>query len=454
MAIGRSPLAAPALLCLAGCGAAAPPELPGDIEWRSEHFVYHARARDPEVCPEVLERMERHFEVIHAAAGLAWPEGRVIHYSKFVDQDDYEAAAGCPSDTNGCARDGAAYAYAPFHEHELIHTYFEPLGAPPRILTEGVAELFSCDAFEFLILAFVQSEPNDAELVGSHEIEFHDPERHVPYVMGPHVVSHLVKTYGWETFVELYGAAWEPGDTGQLDRELRERYGTTWDDVWDAAARVADGTACVAAWACAADPLQPGRAETPHESCDDSSFRSVTPTQTEVLQLDAEFPGVALLECPSDPGEPVSAYFAAAQARTFAALEAGSYSVVNAGDATLTSRRLDDSMFGSACSALAPLAFEVPDTGASWHFQPRPSPYFLRLELPAGTQLSVGVEGTGPVQLCPSCATDGCVSIEGFGKFSAASSVVLQFPAVPQPGRWGRLSLWPEAGAGSPGLGY
>ena len=106
--------------CLASCGQGEAPGLPRDIEWRSEHFVYHARAEDPTVCPALLERMERHFEVIHAATGLPWPEGGVIHYYKFLDQDDYESAAGCPEDSSGCARDGNAYAFQPMHEHEPI----------------------------------------------------------------------------------------------------------------------------------------------------------------------------------------------------------------------------------------------------------------------------------------------------------------------------------------------
>src|SRR5688500_2714642 len=60
-------------LCLASCSGGGP-GLPSDIEWRSEHFVYHARAEDGDVCPAVLDQMERHFDTIVAATGLAWPE--------------------------------------------------------------------------------------------------------------------------------------------------------------------------------------------------------------------------------------------------------------------------------------------------------------------------------------------------------------------------------------------
>src|SRR4051812_17657372 len=140
---------------LASCGQEAPPGLPSDIEWRSEHFVYHARAEDPDVCPSLLDQMERHFEVIRAATGVPWPEGRMIHYYKFRDASDYQAAAGCPKNSGGCARDGTAYAYEALHEHELIHPYFEPLGYPPRILSEGVADLLSCRPLDFLTAVVV-----------------------------------------------------------------------------------------------------------------------------------------------------------------------------------------------------------------------------------------------------------------------------------------------------------
>ena len=47
------------------------------------------------------------------------------------------------------------------HEHELIHTYFEPLGSTPRILSEGVADLLSCRPLDFLTAAVV-AEENEA----------------------------------------------------------------------------------------------------------------------------------------------------------------------------------------------------------------------------------------------------------------------------------------------------
>lgn len=183
-------LRASLLACaLAGCADEAEPGLPSDIEWRSEHFVYHAREDDTDVCPALLDRMERHFDVIHDAIGLPWPEGRVIHYYKFLDADDYAAAAGCPEESSGCARGGNAYAYAAFHEHELIHTYFAALGSPPRLLSEGVADLLSCDMLDFVGAATVADMP-----VNAQEIEFYDPERDVPYVMGSILVTHLVET--------------------------------------------------------------------------------------------------------------------------------------------------------------------------------------------------------------------------------------------------------------------
>src|SRR5688572_2209572 len=56
------------------CGMEDTPGLPNDVEWRSEHFVYHSRADDPDVCPALLEQLEQHFEAIRSATGLSWPE--------------------------------------------------------------------------------------------------------------------------------------------------------------------------------------------------------------------------------------------------------------------------------------------------------------------------------------------------------------------------------------------
>lgn len=417
-----------ALCCLAACSQEAPAGLPDDIEWRSEHFVYHARAGDPDVCPALLEQMERHFEVIHAATGLHWPEGQMIDYYKFRDARDYQAAAGCPKNTSGCARDGAAYAYEPLHEHELIHTYFEPLGYPPRILSEGVANLLACNPLDL----FISSLPTEADIVEPTDwdeamAEFEHRERDIPYDLGSLLVSHLIESYGWEAFLDLYREPWFERDSAELEQSLQSIYGVSFDAAWAAAAHAPTSRRCVAAWACAAEPLVPGVSATPSSSCGDSIVRSVSPAETGTLQLQAEGDGGWVVPCPADSGMPISGAEQAVGPGAFTELSQGSSFVVSTGDTTLTSRRLAEPPFGTDCSRLGS---QQVDAAATWVFQPRPEPYFLRLDLSQAPEWGLQVIGAGPVRVCPSCEqSDECVSIEQSGKFEAAGDVVLHFPA-------------------------
>jgi hypothetical protein len=430
-----------AALCLASCEQEAAPTLPSDVEWRSEHFVYHARAGDLGVCSDLLERMERHFEVIRAATGVPWPEGRVIHYYKFRDASDYHAASDCPTDSSGCARDGGAYAYQPFHEHELIHTYFEPLGYPPRVLSEGVATLLSCGAFDFAA-ATAPADPNGAVPADwtQAEAEFFQPDRESPYLLGALLVSHLIETYGWESFLDLYRGPWDDRGLAELDQRLQEIDGVSFESAWAAASHATSLTRCVPAWACAAEPLMPGVAVAPTDSCTDSAFRSISPPGPGALEIEAGGDGAWLLECPADPGQPFSGSFGVLGENTFAELRQGKYAVITDGHATLTSTRLDDPPFGTDCNQLG--AAQLEESGVTWFFQPQSSPYFLRLDLPQGTELSLVVEGTGPVQVCPSCEANGeCASIEDFGRFVVSSGAVIHFPAGSAQSKLARLSL-------------
>jgi hypothetical protein len=417
------------LLLSASCLASCSREklgLPSEIEWRSEHFVYHARAADGAVCPGVLDQMERHFDTIVAATGLAWPEGRVIHYYKFVDKSDYEAASGCPRDSSGCAGDGNAYAYEPFHEHELVHAYFEPLGSPPRILSEGVAKVLACSPLDF---TSALPDLAAAEREGPVEIELYNPERDAPYTLGSLLVSHLIATYGWEAFLDLYRGPWRSRGEAELDQNLQDLYGTSFDSAWAIASRGAATSQCLAAWACAAAPLEPGVAQTPSLNCDDRPYRSVTGA----LQFDARGGGDAafLLECPADPAQPAQRSAGAIGPGTFTDLGENSYVAFTSGDVTLTSRQLDSSMFGTECADLDSVELDPSRGGADWLFQPRTSPYFLRLDLASDTELTLLVQGlAGPVLVCPACElSDECVSSADAATFAVSSRVVLHFPA-------------------------
>jgi hypothetical protein len=159
-----------------------------------------------------------------------------------------------------------------------------------------------------------------------------------------------------------------------------------------------------------------------------------------VLQLEAE--GEALLfACPADPAEPISGPLVDVGTRTLADLVSGKYFVATGSDTGVTSQRVDDSMFGTECDPLGSLALAA-DTQDRFLFEPRTEPYFLRLALPVGAQLTVTILGAGPTQICPSCAlSDECVAVDDVGTFAARSGAVFHLPAMARPGQLAQLAL-------------
>jgi hypothetical protein len=125
----------PLVVALAACHADEV-ELPGDARWTSQHFTYHARAGD-DVCPGIVDELERHFTVMQAGLGFSWPEDEAIDYYKYLDQSDLERAGACLPEAGGCAGDGQVHAWAPLEPHELVHAYLRPSGHPPPLLVVG-----------------------------------------------------------------------------------------------------------------------------------------------------------------------------------------------------------------------------------------------------------------------------------------------------------------------------
>src|SRR4029077_6870714 len=65
-------------------------------------------------------------------------------YYFFADDNDLVATAPCTLPNSDCAVGHSAYASIPFHEHELIHTYMDGVGAPSAPVLEGLAESVGC----------------------------------------------------------------------------------------------------------------------------------------------------------------------------------------------------------------------------------------------------------------------------------------------------------------------
>jgi hypothetical protein len=117
---------------LPACDGDAPPDLPDDRLWESEHFRYHLRSDEAAACEGVTEQLERHFAIVRDYLGFPWPAGAKVDYYKFRDQLDYARESDCPEYGSSCVRDGAVLTARILQHHELIHAYLAPLGLPPQ----------------------------------------------------------------------------------------------------------------------------------------------------------------------------------------------------------------------------------------------------------------------------------------------------------------------------------
>src|SRR4051812_41588451 len=76
--------------------------LPADQLRVSEHFRYHSRTND-DTCEQVLGDLERHFSLLQAYLGFAWPSGRTVDYFKFLDAADFARNNDCERSVDACA---------------------------------------------------------------------------------------------------------------------------------------------------------------------------------------------------------------------------------------------------------------------------------------------------------------------------------------------------------------
>ena len=219
-------------------------ELPSDRVWQSPHFAYHARAEDAAICGDLLAELERHFFHLQATLGFTWPAGRIIHYYKFIDAADYLANAPCPAGSGGCTTSQGVYAYDPFEQHELVHAYLWPMGAPPTVISEGVAVAMSCTQgiAESPTLSLVDALPLRAALSDQRV-----------YDTGGRLVRYLIDHYGPDTFLRFYASLPNEVDLPDLDAAMRSTFGASVEEVW--AATLETHASCPPPFACSRDSL-------------------------------------------------------------------------------------------------------------------------------------------------------------------------------------------------------
>jgi hypothetical protein len=233
-----------AVLMVAACGPDEHYDLPSDVVWTSPHFSLYARAQDENVCADALGILEQHFTFLQSMFGFDWPDGRAIHYYKFIDRADFVANAPCPEGSGACADQGDVYSAEVFEQHELVHSYLGSFGSPPALVTEGTAVALACNRA-------ISDAPS---LSLAEALLIQEPLRDTRiYDTGGRLVRFLLDQYGPGPFLRFYASLGKHAGLDELDRALLDVFGAGVDDIW--AAALATPASCPSPFACSRQPL-------------------------------------------------------------------------------------------------------------------------------------------------------------------------------------------------------
>jgi hypothetical protein len=211
---------------LASCRVDAEYDLPNDVVWETRHFVYHTRRDDGSVCEGIVAKLEQHFSAIQEVLGIGWPNGRIIHYYKFITPADLAANSPCSAGSAACTAQNHVYSYGPFEQHELVHAYLWPLAVPPPVITEGAAVALVCNR----TLPDVPS----MSLVDAMRVPSALSDQRV-YDTGGRLVRFLLATFGPASFVRFYSQLGRESSFDTLDQVMQAVYGAGADEIWAAA---------------------------------------------------------------------------------------------------------------------------------------------------------------------------------------------------------------------------
>ena len=253
-------------------GGPAPPyipDLPNDQIWTSPHFRYASRAGDPDVCSGVVDQLEAHLQAVTGYLGLTW-QGGAINYYKFRDNDDLRRNAGCGDLSSGCLISTLDVRSAvALHDHELIHAYMSPLGRPPALFEEGIAEALAPEGRYF----WGFTEWNWRDILATPHVANAPPDPDT-YSAGGWFVTYLLRQFEPGPFLSFYSAAGQTTNVSatEIATHFKNAYGRDLDDVWSEAKTNAPFLFGVPVWDCAsAKPMVLGGDAVPVKgSCDGS----------------------------------------------------------------------------------------------------------------------------------------------------------------------------------------
>jgi hypothetical protein len=209
---------------------------------RSPHFEYSYCEGDPEVCPGIVDELERHLSVITTTLAIDPARMAVpIRYVKRPHDDRYRGAF----HPDGVQIDMAVA----FHEHELVHAYTVPQwGRAPNLLAEGIAEALGCSWLSY------ELGPQDWRTWLNFDPGY--PGWEIAYPASGRFVSYLLSTYGVARLRQLYTSVQAGVSPEAFAQRFAEVYQTPVDEAWRAG--LASPMVCVPVWACSAERAPTG----------------------------------------------------------------------------------------------------------------------------------------------------------------------------------------------------
>jgi hypothetical protein len=419
------------LVGLAALGCGGPNEdLPKDRVWTSPHFRYAARADDTSVCSPVVDQLEAHLQVLGDYLGLTWTGGQISYY-KFRDYDDFRSDSGCLTSAGACARPAEVLSPRVLDGHELVHIYTGPLGHPPALFEEGIAE-----ALAPVGRRFMAPERSWRDILAMPRL----PDGAWPdldYSAGGWFVTHVLRRYGPAPFLAFYRAAAANPAAEDIAWQFREVYGAELDDVWREAQVSTPRLPGIPVWECTtAEPMGLGGDAIPvKQSCDGRGAYAglELPTPTTVTWTDDSKLDFSVSECTGQGGLYTllsnDSYVPGAMA-----LAAGKYYVAPGLLRVTTKLREAEGMLGPDCAALTPLGVG-PDSSDPLVFVIADSavPWFATLEPTLGSTVRLALdprrpfgERTATVEACDTCQGP-CRPIDATSDIEVSSRVVLRF---------------------------
>jgi len=423
------------------------PRFPNDQIWTSEHFRYAARAGDTEVCAGVVDQLEAHLQAINSYLGLDWRAG-VIDYYKFRDLEDFQANANCPSGSVGCATPSVdVRSTRVLHGHELIHVYMGPVGEPPLVFSEGIAEALSAEGRTFPA-PMPSSGWTWRDSLAAPQYNKDDSLNQIIYDSGGWFVTYLLSNFGPAAFVAFYGAVSRNDTADEVARQFQGVYGLDLDDVWNDVQTTVPQFSGVPVWECAsATPMVLGGDAAPVTgTCDGHGpfARLELASPTTFTWTDDSIPDFGIIGCDPDGG-PFTQIEETSYSAGALALPAGKYCVtpnppsgVNIPGPLATIRfREASGVLAPNCDSLAPVAL-VPtyDDTLTVVIANGAEPWFAMPQIPTGNSFrlrrlpdSYGQSYQSMIATVEACDTcqGPCQIIDSESQTQVSNGMVLRF---------------------------